>query len=174
VPLTTTQFILEEAIMTRPVFRALPTEIARSYQAGGPDAHGRPPEHLVAGDSPPGPCRHCMTLVQPAEEYLVLAHRPFSALQPYAESGPIFLHARPCERHPDSQGAPAGLMRSSQVIVRGYSAAERIIYGTGALVAPDRVAETAARILDRPDVAFVHVRYAATNCYACRIDIDRG
>jgi hypothetical protein len=156
--------------MTRPVFRALPTEIARSYRDGAPDAYGRPPERLVAGESAPGPCRHCMTVIQPGEEYLVLAHRPFSALQPYAETGPIFVHAGPCERHPDSSDTPALFMRSRQVIVRGYSAGERIIYGTGALVAPDRIAETAGALLDRPDVAFLHVRYAATNCFACRID----
>jgi hypothetical protein len=156
----------------RPTFRAIPTETARSYQDGGLDAYGRPPERRRVDDTTTTsvPCRHCMTLVQPGEEYLVLAHRPFSAPQPYAETGPIFVHARPCERHPDSSDTPALLQRARQVIVRGYSADERIIYGTGALVEPGRIADTAAALLDRPEVAFVHVRYAATNCFACRID----
>jgi Protein of unknown function (DUF1203) len=154
--------------MSRLVFRAIPTDLARGYQAGGPDAYGRPPEPRAADDSPV-PCRHCMTLIE-GEAYLVLAHRPFSALQPYAETGPIFVHARRCERHADTGEPPALLLRARQVIVRGYSADERIVYGTGAVIAPDGLAETAAAVLDRPDVAFAHVRYASTNCFACRID----
>lgn len=154
--------------MSRLVFRAIPTDVARAYQDGAPDAHGRPPEPR-AGEDTPAPCRHCLTLIE-GEAYLVLAHRPFSALQPYAETGPIFLHARTCERHPDTGEPPALLLRARQLIVRGYSADERIVYGTGAVIAPDRLSETAAAILDRADVAFAHVRYAATSCFACRID----
>jgi hypothetical protein len=154
--------------MSRLVFRAIPTDLARAYQDGGPDAYGRPPEPRT-GDDTPVPCRHCMTLIE-GEAYLVLAHRPFSALQPYAETGPIFLHAHACDRHADTSEPPALLLRARQLIVRGYSADERIVYGTGAVVAPDRLAETATSILERTDVAFAHVRYAATSCFACRID----
>ena len=35
------------------------------------------------------------------------------------------------------------------MIVRGYSADERIVYGTGAVVATDRIAETATALLAR-------------------------
>jgi len=150
------------------VFRAITTETARAYQNGGPDAYGRPPEPRT-GDATPVPCRHCLTLIE-GEPYLVLAHRPFSAEQPYAETGPIFVHARRCERHPDTSEPPALLLRARQLIVRGYSADQRIVYGTGTVIAPDRLAETASAVLDRRDVAFAHVRYAATNCFACRID----
>jgi hypothetical protein len=55
------------------------------------------------------------------------------------------------------------------MIVRGYSADERIVYGTGAVVATDRIAETATALLERDDVAFVHVRSASNNCFQCRI-----
>ncbi len=44
------------------------------------------------------PCRHCLRNVEAGRDYLILAYRPFPALQPYAETGPIFLHAEPCER----------------------------------------------------------------------------
>jgi hypothetical protein len=56
------------------------------------------------------------------------------------------------------------------MIVRGYSADERIVYGTGAVVATDRIEETAATLFARDDVAFVHVRSASNNCFQCRID----
>ncbi|MPZ17725.1 MAG: DUF1203 domain-containing protein [Luteitalea sp.] len=151
-------------------FRAMPTEIARAHQRGELDAYGRPPEKRTADGSSRIPCRHCLTDVTVGDEYLVLASRPFSRLQPYAETGPVFLHADTCPRHAESTEAPEMLLKSSQMIVRGYSNDERIIYGTGAIVATDRIADAAASLLERPEVAFVHVRSATNNCFQCRID----
>ena len=151
-------------------FEAMPTDTARAYQAGGLDAYGRPPERRTADSQFRVPCRHCLSDVAPGEEYLILAYRPFTTLQPYTETGPIFLHARACERHAVTEDLPDYLRRSTQMIVRGYSADERIVYGTGAVVATDRIADTASSLLAREDVAFVHVRSATNNCFQCRID----
>jgi hypothetical protein len=156
--------------MTRIRFEAMPTEAARGYQAGGPDAYGHAPERRTADGKFRVPCRHCLTDVAPGEDYLVFAYRPFSTLQPYSETGPIFLHAKTCERHPAAEDTPELLRKSSQMIVRGYSADERIVYGTGVVVATDLIAEAAAALFGRDDVAFVHVRSASNNCFQCRID----
>lgn len=71
---------------------ALPTEEVRALQRGGPDAYGMVPEKRIS-DGDGVPCRHCLTNVAAGKEYLVLAYRPFPDLQPYAETGPIFLCA---------------------------------------------------------------------------------
>ena len=71
---------------------------------------------------------------------------------------------------PQLEDTPEMLRRSPQMIVRGYSADERIVHGTGAVVATERIAETVAALLARDDVAFVHVRSASNNCFQCRID----
>jgi len=155
--------------MARIRFTALSTAVARAYQAGGPDAYGRTPE-LRVSDGDGVPCRHCLTDVEAGVEYLVLAHRPFAALQPYAETGPIFLHAGPCERHPESETAPELFRRRAQVLIRGYDRGERIVDGTGAILPPDRMTAAAAQLLDREDVAFVDVRSASNNCFQCRIE----
>jgi hypothetical protein len=161
--------------MTRIQFEAMATDVARGYQEGGPDAYGNAPERRTADGRFRVPCRHCLTDVAPGEEYLVLAYRPFTSLQPYTETGPIFLHARACERHPAAEHIPEMLRKSTHMIVRGYSADERIVYGTGAVVTTDRIEETAATLFARDDVAFVHVRSASNNCFQCRIDrVDRG
>jgi hypothetical protein len=156
--------------MTRIRFEGMATELARGYQAGSPDANGQAPERRTADGRFRVPCRHCLTDVAPGDEYLVFAHRPFTTLNPYTETGPIFLHAKACERHLASEQTPEIVRKSSQMIVRGYSADERIVYGTGAVVATERIAETAAALLARDDVAFVHVRSASNNCFQCRID----
>jgi hypothetical protein len=151
-------------------FHAMPTDLARAFQVGGLDAYGRPPERRTADGASRVPCRHCLTDVAVGDEYLVLAYRPFTTLQPYAETGPVFLHASACARHAESRETPAMLLKSPQMIVRGYSQDERIVYGTGAVVLTREIAEVAATLLARPEVAFVDLRSASNNCFQCRID----
>ena len=77
------------------------------------------------------PCRHCLADIKAGEPYLILAHRPFPAAQPYAEQGPIFLHAESCPRHPDSEDAPRMFLEREAYLIRGYGADDRIVYGYG-------------------------------------------
>lgn len=78
--------------MTDLRFVAMPTETARSLQAGRGDANGQRPERHLS-DGAGVDCRHCLRDVPAGEAYLILAYRPFPEAQPYAELGPIFLHA---------------------------------------------------------------------------------
>lgn len=99
----------------------------------------------------------------------MLSYRPFSKPQPYAEQGPIFLHHRACTAH-DSDGKTPSMLDSNDYLVRRYDANERIVYGTGAVTPTSDVTLHASDLLDRPDVAMVHVRPASNNCYVCRIE----
>jgi hypothetical protein len=99
---------------------------------------------------------------------LILAHRPFPSPQPYAELGPIFLCADPCE-----QGGGAALpeiLAAPDYIVRGYGPNDRIVYGTGGVVPTSGMADRAAALLEDARVAYVHVRSARNNCYQLRIE----
>ena len=148
-------------------FTPIPTQTARALQSGAMDANGQRPERHVS-DGGGNPCRHCLQMIPAGAGMLILAHRPFSRLQPYAECGPIFLCAGPCA----AGGGPdlPAMLASPDYILRGYSADERIVYGTGAVVPTARIrAEAAARLAD-PRVAFLHVRSARNNCFQCRID----
>lgn len=140
---------------------------ASAYRAGATDAYGLAPEHNI---SPGGyPCRHCLGEIRMGEAYLTLAYRPFPALQPYAETGPIFLHAEACPGYEATEILPPMLV-SPDYIVRGYGADDRIVYGTGAVTPTDGIAERAATLLADPGIAYVHVRSARNNCYQCRIE----
>jgi Protein of unknown function (DUF1203) len=157
--------------MTRTRFVALATEAVRAVQRGGPDANGLPPErHVSDGDG--NPCRHCLTGIGAGEPMLILAWRPFPALQPYAELGPIFLHATPCRRYDADRGVPVMFLGWERVLVRGYGADDRIVYGTGQVVATADLATAVARLLDRSGVAYLHVRSASNNCYQCRVELQ--
>jgi len=150
-------------------FSAMLTDEAEAYWNGKPDANGQTPERHI---SPGGamPCRHCLTDIPKGEAYLILAHRPFPEAQPYAEIGPIFLHAQPCLRHPDWPKTPAMFLGRERLLIKGYGADHRIVYGTGAVVPTGDVDQAAAAILEREDVAYVHGRSATNNCYQVRIE----
>lgn len=150
-------------------FTALPTEAVRALQRGGTDAYGFVPEQKIS-DGPGTPCRHCLRNVQAGKPYLILAYRPFPALQPYAETGPIFLCAEECDRAPESDVVPMMFRPTPDYIVRGYGDDDRIVYGTGAVVPTRDICRQAHELLARDDIAYLHVRSARNNCYQCRID----
>lgn len=148
-------------------FEALPTEVVRALRAGGPDANGQPAERAVS-DGQGNPCRHCLNFIPDGAEMLICAHRPFAQLQPYAETGPIFLCADDCPRF-EGDGLPPVLTSSPDYLVKGYKADERIYYGTGRVVPAPGLADYAAGLLGDPDVAFVDVRSARNNCFQARV-----
>lgn len=152
-------------------FTALATDIVRQWQSGGPDAHGQAPERAVS-DGDGIPCRHCLKDVPKGAPYLIVAHRPFDTLQPYAECGPLFVCASPCPRHQEDGTMPDVLKTSPDYLIKGYSMDQRIVYGTGAIVANDAMKAHANDIFADPKVAFIHIRSARNNCYQARIDRD--
>lgn len=155
--------------MTDVRFLGLPTEIARAFQAGSADANGQSPERHIS-DGAGVPCRHCLREIPKGEEFLIVSYRPFPAPQPYAEVGPIFLHAEPCEGFDTGRGTPPICDEREHFLLRGYNARDRIIYGTGQIVATDKLSNTATQLFECPDVAYLHLRSASNNCYQCRIE----
>ncbi len=149
-------------------FAAMPTNDAEHFWNGGADAYDQQPEIKVSSGTG-YPCRHCLDNIAEGEELLVLAYRPFPALQPYAETGPIFLHKTPCRRYAAEEVLPP-ILSSPEYIVRGYGHDDRIVYGSGAVTPTSGIKAQAEELLGRSDIAYVHVRSARNNCYQCRID----
>ena len=151
------------------MIRCLPYDPAfvGAARAGGPDAYGRPAERAVS-DGAGNPCRSCLREVPEGEAMLILAARPFPEPQPYAEAGPIFLCAEPCEPWA-GEGLPPILRTSPDYLLKGYSADHRIVYGTGRIMAAGEIADHAEEVLTRPQVAYVDVRSARNACFQTRI-----
>jgi hypothetical protein len=138
-----------------------------SVRSGGPDANGQLAERAIS-DGDGNPCRSCLMDVPKGAGMLILAARPFPALQPYAETGPIFLCEAACTPwHGDD--LPPVLTTSPDYLLKGYSDLYRITYGTGKIVARADLTSYAESLLAREDVAFVDVRSARNNCFQCRI-----
>ena len=147
--------------------RGLPSDEVERIRRGGADANGQPALTRVA-EGVANPCRHCLGLIADGEEKLVLAYRPFDALQPYAETGPIFLHKRPCERY-ESATLPSWFGYMDPAIIRGYGGDDWIRYDTGDVVPAAELTARCRRILGDETVAYVHIR-SKYNCVQCRVD----
>ena len=153
-------------------FTALPTKVVRAYQSGATDVYDLIPDRVVS-DGRGNPCRHCLRDIPEGAGFLILAHRPFKGLHPYAETGPIFLCADSCARHEDNGEAPSVLTTSPEYLIKGYSAQDRIVYGAGAVVAVQDLQSSAEAVFADPAVAYIHVRSSRNNCHLARIDRGR-
>lgn len=149
-------------------YEPLPTDLVRTLRAGAPDANGQPAERGAVASGEGEPCRHCLRNVPEGRGYLILAHRPFPAPQPYAETGPIFLCADPCKAW-DGVGVPQVLTTSPDYLLKGYTHGHRILYGTGRITPRHEVEAYARTLLADPRLAYVDVRSARNNCFQLRI-----
>ena len=80
-------------------------------------------------------------------------------MNPYAETGPIFLCADDCAAHRPGPKVPK-VLQSPEYLVRGYDAAERIVYGTGRVVPTAEIGGYAATLFEDTKIAFADVRSA--------------
>ncbi len=148
-------------------FVGLPSDKVAQVRATGRDDYGLAVE-VDTSNGDAWPCRHCLGETPHGEAYLTLAWKPFQGTNAYTETGPLFLCASGCEAAKPSSAVPA-ILRSDQYLVRGYTGDERILYGTGRVVATAGIADYAKSLLENPEIAFVDIRSAANNCYQCRV-----
>ncbi len=153
--------------MTTITYQPIDKQTATQLRNGGLDANGQIPERQVS-DGGGNPCRCCLCDVPKGAQMLVLAHRPFATINPYAETGPIFLCADDCSPW-SGQGLPPIFLTSPDYLLKAYTPDERIKYGTGQITASADIAAYASDLLARDDIAFVDVRSARNNCYQARI-----
>lgn len=148
-------------------FAPYDADFVDSVRRGGPDANGQRAEIAISnGDGTP--CRSCLTNVPDGEDMLILAARPFQTLQPYAETGPIFLCAKGCLPWSGDETPPI-LCTSPDYLLKGYGADDRIVYGSGKITTAANLHEYARTLLTRANVAYVDVRSSRNNCFLTRI-----
>jgi Protein of unknown function (DUF1203) len=148
-------------------FRIVPIRTGIADAARRKAKAGAPDHIFVTADSPTGyPCRHCLRWAHPGESMILF---PFAAIapgRPYSESGPIFVHAEPCERYAATDEFPRDLRMGR--VLRAYNSQHDMIAAEMANEeGPEAVIE---RFLQRPETAFVHVRSASHGCYTMEVE----
>ncbi|MBV8581979.1 MAG: DUF1203 domain-containing protein [Candidatus Eremiobacteraeota bacterium] len=144
-------------------FRYLPIddEVVRNVRATLHDAHGND-LHVQISDDDGNPCRSCLRITPVGTRLILFAHKPFTTTGPYAETGPVFVHADACETYREQSEFPADF-RPRTLVLRAYNHAGHI---HDTILAPGETAEeTLERFFTDPDVATVHVRNPAWGCF---------
>ena len=141
---------------------AIPPETLATVRATGRDEAGNAPRELIDHEGG-SPLRCCLRDTRPGERMLLISYTPPGVTGPYAERGPVFVHAEPCEGYPDAAAYPHALGRRKQ-IVRGYD--QDGTMATATIVADGHEAEQELKtILARPEIRVAHVRNVAAGCY---------
>lgn len=149
------------------VFTGIPTEDAKAIRTGAADAYANAPKHGISNGIGM-PCRHCLKIIPKDEAYLVFAYRPFETLQPYAETGPVFICAKDCTATRKSD-IPEVLRVSPEYLIKGYTADERIKYGTGAIVPVAKTTDRLKELISDSELSFVDVRSSKNNYWLTRV-----
>lgn len=112
-------------------------------------------------------CRCCLQATRPGELVILFAYCPFPHVNPYAETGPVLIHARDCTWVGDPPGLPPELRRRP-VVLRAYSREQEPVGAR--LVTDGRIEDHADQLLGQPDAAWLHARTAEHGCYLLRIE----
>ena len=143
----------------------LATEVADAARRGV--ASGLPDHVVVTVDSATGfPCRHCLQWAQPGERVILFPYPSIPPGRPYSETGPIFVHAKPCERYKETSEYPEPLRKHR--VFRAYNGNFEMIDAKVANGSePEVVIE---ELLENLETAFVHARSATRGCYTFAIE----
>src|SRR4051812_12885 len=112
--------------MNFPKFRvvALSTNVAEAARKAA--VENRPDHRVVEVDSPnTAPCRHCLRWAEPGERVILFPYNSVPPGRPYSETGPIFVHADPCQRYTGEHEYP-GQFRIGRVF-RAYNSTDDLI-----------------------------------------------
>lgn len=154
------------AVMKTSKFRItpLPTEVAEA--ARRPAANGAPDHAVVVADSPRSfPCRHCLRFARPGERVILFPYTAIPPGHPYSESGPVFVHAEPCEHYAATHEFPA-CFRNGRVM-RAYNSTFDMI--DAEVVNGNEAEAIIEKLLQNPETAFVDARSVTRGCYTFRI-----
>ena len=144
---------------------ALPRADLVRIRGQGVDDFGNPlATTVVDEDGADGtPLRCCLREARVGERVALIAYRPATVGGPYAEVGPVFIHAEACAGYAAPDRYPDGFRRRRQVL-RAYGRDGAIV---DAAIAKDgdEAEELCATFLARPDVAYIHSRNVLHGCY---------
>ncbi len=148
-------------------FRIVPLGTNVADAARESAAAGAPDHTIIVADSPRGyPCRHCLRFAQPGERVILFPYAAVPSDHPYSESGPIFVHAEPCQRYAATNEFPVEL-RSGRAL-RAYNSNFDMV--DAEVVNGDEPKAVIEKLLQNPEVAFVDARSVTRACYTFRIE----
>ena len=114
------------------------------------------------------PCRHCLKLIRPqAEELILFTYDSFYGQGVPPMPGPVYIHAESCEAAASNGQIPAEFL-GQPLTFEAFGAnrerlGERRVTGAGEN-------EALQEVFSQPEVQYVHVRSTTAGCYLFRVE----
>lgn len=146
---------------------AIATEIADAVRktCKAPQ-YGFPAHREVASGR--APCRHCLRLIRPNEEQLLLfTYDPFQELGVPPLPGPVYVHAEACERSSAGNCIPDEY-RGRLLTLAAYGDDRKLLHEVR--TAGGNEDQEARKLLAEPAVQYIHVRSTEAGCYLFRLE----
>ena len=135
----------------------------------GADGHGnrlRPFAATGTGE----PLRCCLRYARRDEQIALISYAPFERPSVWREVGPVYIHAERCEGHTPTGRLPEQLATGPRVL-RTYRADDTMNYEHNTVVTDEAdLQPIIERLLSEQDVAKVHVRTLAPQCFLFAVD----
>jgi hypothetical protein len=154
----------------RSAFRVYPIPPATlaEIRLAGRDRSGN--ELVPIVDDGGSPLRCCLRRSTPGEVIYLIAYSPFTRPGPYAETGPVFVHASACPGYTENDVYPDGYRDWPPMIFRPYRYDPRLdcdVIAYDAIKMGDGVVGESliASIFTDPTINFIHTRNVNAGCF---------
>lgn len=140
-----------------------PAHLAK-VRATGADGHGnRLCPFAATGQGEPLRC--CLRYAEHGEQITLISYAPFGRPSVWREIGPVYIHAEQCDGYRPAGRLPGQLATGPRVL-RTYRSDDTMNYGHNTVVTDEAdLQPIIERLLAEPDVATVHVRTLAPQCF---------
>lgn len=114
------------------------------------------------------PCRHCLRLIRPgAEELILFTYDAFHGQGVPPSPGPVYIHAESCEVF-DGSGELPGDYQGQPLTMEAFGAERKRI--SEARVNGTNGDALLQQIFENSEVKYVHVRSTTAGCYLFRVE----
>ena len=111
------------------------------------------------------PLRCCLTVAESGASIVLISYRPLPGPSPWAEVGPVYVHAEPCAGYSTPAQLPPALATGPRLL-RTYATDGTLDYEHIRIVDAGEPVDAAIReLFDTTDVAFVHARSVHAQCF---------
>jgi hypothetical protein len=143
---------------------AIPPSRLDLVRTSGADGHGNRLRAFAASGTGE-PLRCCLRYAQSGEQVALISYAPFDHPSVWTEVGPVYIHAELCDGYKPSGRLPEQLATGPRVL-RTYRADDTMNYDHNTVVTDRADLEALIeRLLCQPEVATVHVRTLAPQCF---------
>jgi Protein of unknown function (DUF1203) len=124
----------------------------------------------IVDDEGGSPLRCCLRRTAPGETVYLIAYRPFTAPGPYAETGPVFVHASACPGYREAGAYPASYRDWPTMVFRPYRHhaglnCDAIAYDAIQMGDGPTAEKLIISIFADPTIKFIHTRNVHAGCF---------